>query len=785
MAAPTIDQIPEAGQPSDPKKIFDQKMYAHVNSLNTFVDQLNAFGEYIGVDIDIGYALRTPELIAALPNAAGRADRIFTFSAGGVPTLMSADAFRSYINVADGATANSTDAQLRDRATHTGVQPISSVTNLQSSLDLKLSKSSVKADLSSPNNNDAASTLAVASAIAAVSSGETPKGAWNAATNTPALASGVGTAGWYYEVSVAGTTNLNGETGWQVGDKAIFNGSSWSRIPASAVVSINGKQGTVVTEVNTVADLADLSPSIGDKISTKGCLSVGDGGHGTFDVVASTSLAVDGYSVIEHPNGLFSVLRGTFFDCSPNQFGAFGNGVADDGDALRRFIARFGSLRVPPGIGYAYTGELLVAKNNSAVIGDGSGVSKLIPLTLTGKSLNIARANGPLRGFTLSGITIQSPASGVSGSALHMDGVRNFSVYDVVIDRGYRGLHIAGCSQGNFDNLTIIMENDNGVNTGRGYVYIEETANSNIGSKHPGDVFFTNFNGRCGSIPYCSAGIEIHSADGIWFSNYHVGNCTSTNIHINADRAARCTGIKFTNGWHDIGTGSGTIIEGSTPSTIGQYQFDNVRSLGGNTGQRGYDISGSANNIKIGGTQSRISGYQQQGVRVREGFTGSIEIDNTDIADCSLVGLGVTDAVVYQATSGTLKMSGGKISGSNHRWSINVQNPMSALRIKNVDVATGTSGAINYTPTAGNVVQDNPGYNPSPHSVLSVGASPYTYTNTTGYPVAISVGGGTVTLVQKNGATLTGKTSVDTVLANGQSLTITYSSAPNVSLFGM
>lgn len=40
--------------------------------------------------------------------------------------------------VAAGATANATDAQLRDRATHTGTQPISSVANLQASLDAKL-----------------------------------------------------------------------------------------------------------------------------------------------------------------------------------------------------------------------------------------------------------------------------------------------------------------------------------------------------------------------------------------------------------------------------------------------------------------------------------------------------------------------------------------------------------------------------------------------------------------------------------------------------------------------
>lgn len=39
--------------------------------------------------------------------------------------------------VADGATANATDAQLRDRTTHTGAQAISTVTGLQGALDAK------------------------------------------------------------------------------------------------------------------------------------------------------------------------------------------------------------------------------------------------------------------------------------------------------------------------------------------------------------------------------------------------------------------------------------------------------------------------------------------------------------------------------------------------------------------------------------------------------------------------------------------------------------------------
>ena len=72
------------------------------------------------------------------------------------------------------------------------------------------------------------------------------QGTWNATTNTPTLTSSVGTKGYYYVVSVAGTTNLNGITDWQVSDWAVFNGSVWQKIDnTDLVTSVNGYTGAV------------------------------------------------------------------------------------------------------------------------------------------------------------------------------------------------------------------------------------------------------------------------------------------------------------------------------------------------------------------------------------------------------------------------------------------------------------------------------------------------------------------------------------------------------------
>lgn len=59
------------------------------------------------------------------------------------------------------------------------------------------------------------------------------QGNWDASLNIPFLTSGVGVNGYYYIVSVAGNTNLDGITNWQIGDWAIFNGTAWQKIDNS------------------------------------------------------------------------------------------------------------------------------------------------------------------------------------------------------------------------------------------------------------------------------------------------------------------------------------------------------------------------------------------------------------------------------------------------------------------------------------------------------------------------------------------------------------------------
>lgn len=84
--------------------------------------------------------------------------------------------------------------------------------------------------------------------------GLTFKGSWDANANNPFLQSGVGVNGEYYIVSVAGNTNLDGTNVWDVGDWAIFEGTTnmWQKIANSVIsaYSFIQEEGVVLPQQN-------------------------------------------------------------------------------------------------------------------------------------------------------------------------------------------------------------------------------------------------------------------------------------------------------------------------------------------------------------------------------------------------------------------------------------------------------------------------------------------------------------------------------------------------------
>ena len=118
---------------------------------------------------------------------------------------------------------------------------------------------------------DAGGTVPLSQIPASIQGGVSYQGTWNASTNTPTLSNGVGTKGYYYVVSVAGSTNLDGITSWNVGDWAIFNGTVWQKVDnTDAVTSVNGYTGTVVLTNTDISGFGTMSTQNANAVAITG-----------------------------------------------------------------------------------------------------------------------------------------------------------------------------------------------------------------------------------------------------------------------------------------------------------------------------------------------------------------------------------------------------------------------------------------------------------------------------------------------------------------------------------
>jgi hypothetical protein len=130
---------------------------------------------------------------------------------------------------------------------------------------------------------DAGGKVPVSELPAAVLGALSYQGTWDASTNNPTLTSSVGTKGYYYVVSVAGNTNLNGITDWLVGDWAVYNGTVWQKVDnTETVTSVNGQTGAVVLTASSVG-----------AVPTTRTISTGTGLTGGGDLSADRTIAID------------------------------------------------------------------------------------------------------------------------------------------------------------------------------------------------------------------------------------------------------------------------------------------------------------------------------------------------------------------------------------------------------------------------------------------------------------------------------------------------------------
>jgi hypothetical protein len=234
--------------------------------------------------------------------------------------------------------------------------------------------------------------------INALAGGVSYQGTWNASTNTPALTSSVGTKGYYYVVSVAGSTDLNGITDWKLGDWVIFNGSTWDKVDnTDAVISVNGYTGIVtlakadiglgnventalstwagstnITTLGTIGTGTWQGTAIGDTyISSASTWNAKIGGSGTSGKLAKfTASGTIGDSIVSESGGVLGL------NTTPSNWGTFYTAIESTSSSEFCVTSKLngiefgrGYYKINAGFGNVYTDGQAPSKYNQAADG--------------------------------------------------------------------------------------------------------------------------------------------------------------------------------------------------------------------------------------------------------------------------------------------------------------------------------------------------------------------------------------------------------------------------------
>ena len=471
------------------------------------------------------------------------------------------------------------------------------------------------------------------------------QGTWNASTNTPTLTSSVGTKGYYYVVSVAGTTNLNGITDWQIGDWAVYSGTAWQKVDnTDAVTSVNGQTGTVVLTASDVG--AQPAGTYVTSVSATSPVASSGGTTPTISMPAATT-SVSGYLTNTDWNTFNSKGSGSVTSVAATAgtgISVSGSPITTSGTLTITNTAPDQVVAITAGTGISSTGTYPnftvtnTAPDQTVVLTAGTGISTSgtypnFTITNTSPSLggdvvgpSSATDNAIARFDTTTGKLIQNSVVTV-GDTGAVTGVTTLSASTSVTSPLFKALNSAGGALQNASGTSQIQWGAGGGNN----VTIDVSANLN-GSNAQIDISPTG-TGHVHIKPTGTGSLEIAPTNVGTIDNMTIGSVTPaagsfTNLSVTGTTSF--DGSQGTAGQVLTSAGTGNTPTWSTPSVSAagsntQVQYNNSGALGASSSftyasstLTAPNLSASngilQSNASIGASFSITSGYNAMSV---------------------------------------------------------------------------------------------------------------------------------------------------------------------------
>jgi hypothetical protein len=481
------------------------------------------------------------------------------------------------------------------------------------------------------------------------------QGTWNASTNTPTLVSSSGTKGYYYVVSVAGSTNLNGITDWNIGDWAVFNGSVWQKIDnTDSVTSVNGYTGTVVLTYSDVGAFpATATTGTGNVVLQTGA-TLNNPTIGNYEAWTSASAP----SYVE---GL------QWYDSTAHSL-AYYNDSANSVVHIGQDI------------------QVKVINNTGSTIPNGSPV--YITSTSSGQTYpNVALAKADVAATSaVIGLTNGAITNGSIGYVTSTGGIDNVNTGTFTVGQV---LYLSPYSAGQLMNtipptgITVQVGVVSYVNSSTGKIYVKQTTPLAV----PASII-------TGTLGVANGGTGATTLTG-YVKGSGTSALTASSTIPTADLSGTITNAQLAN--------SSITINGTPTSLGGSASVGTVTSVAATAGT-GISVSGSP--ITSSGTLTITNTAPDQvvsltgaGTTTISGTYPSFTITSNDAYVGTVTSVGGTGTVNGITLTGTVTTSGNLTLGGTLSGIGNSQLTNSSVTVNGTTIALGASGTITANTT--------------------------------------------------------------------------------------
>ena len=484
----------------------------------------------------------------------------------------------------------------------------------------------------------------------------------------------------------------------------------------------------------------------------------------------------------ETVTGIFNVKTG---------FGAKGDGVTDDTDAINAAIAA--AVAAGGGIIYFPRGTYIVSSSfttitSSGIYFEGSGLYVSIIkhtsdtdnfLTFGDESLG---SLGVIKGVGISNLSIKHNSTRSAGYTIKLVNAQLVKIKDLYIENAFTMFELGSATDTNSNFVVVedIIGNCRGAGIGidiRGGVNGIHLLNVQLNNENQGAAI---------QIVTGSNGMDTLFVDNCLFQRFDYGILavgsqgtvqnafiTTTifdgidlfSVIVQPTGSAIYTRFVFDTCWFTSTQEDGVVIDASSLGQTDGIYFSNCRWITVN--KRGLVIN-SQNPINV-------------------------ELDNCIVSGCSQAGSGLHSGIQIAAGATKFSITNNRIgeegqTTTNQAYGIELGINCDLYTITNNDLIGNVTGAIS---DAGGtftkkIIRDNLGYNPTGNvTAPAIPSSTVAQSNTLSFPVQVFIYGGTVTGISKNGTNISGMTNGQLILLPGETVAITYSAAPSWTWFGV